>query len=100
MKILALGDRMFLLHLEMGGTDGRLVDRNTVVAVLSETLSDSNVGLVLLEASLVDALPEELYRRAFYNRQPEVVAMGGHWNEVLRRRVMQVLGADLLAPRR
>ena len=96
---MALGTREFVLQLQLGGTFGRVVDEKDVAKALREMLVDKGVGLVMLEAKFVKNLPEDLYEQAFYSRTPEVVALGGKWNEVLRGRIRQVTGTDMLAPR-
>jgi len=96
---MALGTREFVLQLQLGGTFGRVVDEKDVAKALREMLVDKGVGLVMLEAKFVKNLPEDLYEQAFYSRAPEVVALGGKWNEVLRGRIRQVTGTDMLAPR-
>jgi len=104
--VVALGTSEFVHLLELGGARRRVVgegeearDVEGVRAALDALLSDPTAGLVLLDAAFVKDLPEPLYRRAFYSRAPEVVALGGRWNEVLRKHVRRVIGADLLAPR-
>jgi vacuolar-type H+-ATPase subunit F/Vma7 len=81
----------------MGGAIGQVVTPDGAAEALRARLSDRSVALIMLEVSLVERLPQDLYRQAFYSREPEVVALGGAWNVVLRRRIRQVLGADLLA---
>ena len=95
----ALGTREFVRQLQLGGTLGCVVDSDNVAKTLQEMLTDKTAGLVLLEAQFVKDIPEDLYEQAFYSRAPEVVALGGRWNEVLRRRIRQVTGTDMLAPR-
>jgi vacuolar-type H+-ATPase subunit F/Vma7 len=97
--VIALGSRVFVRQLKLGGTRGRIADAATIAPTLTALLRDPAVGLIMLEGDLVDSLPEDLYRQAFYSRTPEVVALGQGWNEVLRRRIRRVMGADLLAPR-
>jgi vacuolar-type H+-ATPase subunit F/Vma7 len=98
-SVIALGRREFVRTLHLGGTLGRVVAEDTIAAALESVLGDRSVGLVILEAALVSSLPKDLYRRAFYGRAPEVVALGEQSNEVLRSRIRQVAGADLLAPK-
>lgn len=98
--ILALGSRPFVRQLMLGGTLGRVAEPSTAAGELRGALEERGVELILFDATLVPHLPPELHRLAFYSRHPEVVVLGGPWNEVLRRRIMQVLGADLLAERK
>ncbi len=98
--ILALGSRPFVCQLMLGGTQGRIAESSTAAAQLRAALEEPGVELILFEDSLVPHLPPELHHLAFFSRRPEVVVLGGPWNEVLRQRIRQVLGADLLAEER
>lgn len=98
-SIVALGERMFVRQLTLGGAVGRVVGPHTVVEALTDLLDDKNVGLVILDGSLVEHLPADLHRRAFHSAQPEVCALGDAWHRILRLRARQVLGADMLSER-
>jgi vacuolar-type H+-ATPase subunit F/Vma7 len=95
--ILALGSQVFVRRMELGGAAGRAVDAGSVAAALESAIAGKEVGLVLLEAPLVAALAPDVYERVFSCRNPVVVAVGGRMNEVLRRRIREVVGADLLS---
>lgn len=98
--VLALGSSPFVRPLMLGGTLGRVIAPAAAADGLRAALEQRDVELILFDAALVPHLPPDLHRLAFYSRHPEVVVLGGPWNEVLRRRIMQVLGADLLAERK
>jgi len=98
-SVLALGSAEFVRRMELGGADGRVVEAAGAAAALAAALADPAAGLVLLEAPLVEALEREAYERAFDCPRPVVVAVGGKMNEVLRRRIREVVGADLLSTR-
>ena len=98
--VVAVGGRSFVRQMQLGGATGRFVESEGAAGVLEGLLSDERFGLVLIEADLVGALPEDLYERAFLSRRPLVVAVGGGMNEVLRRRIRAVMGADVMMSKR
>ena len=99
-SVLALGSRRFVRQLFLGGAGGRVVGPSEAAEALRSALADPQVALVLLEEPLAAALPRDAYRQAFLGRESRVVALGATGNEALRRRILQVLGADLLSGRK
>ncbi len=95
-SVMAIGSRVFVRQLILGGAVGRVVKPEEVADTLRSALSESEVGLILLEAAHVEKLPGDLYKEAFSSHDPEVVALGSRSNDVLRKRIRQTLGADLL----
>ncbi len=98
-KILALGGRDFMRLMQLGGAQAGHADAESLPAALEAALVAPDVGVIMVEESLVGRLPAELARRAFLSVRPKVVAQSPAGNEALRRRVRQVIGADLLAPK-
>jgi vacuolar-type H+-ATPase subunit F/Vma7 len=98
-RILAMGAAPFVRQMELGGATGRVVPRAEAAGALEKALSENDWTLILLETQLVGELPSDVYERAFSGLQPVVIAVGGSMNEVLRRRIREVVGADLLSTR-
>ena len=94
--VIALGARLFVRQLMLGGAQGRVAEKADVAEKLLAALEEPGAGLILLDAALAEGLPRDLAARAFANREPQVVALGAAWDDSLRRRIRQVLGADLL----
>jgi len=97
-SLVALGGFSFVRLLQLGGIRGQPVAAEKAADELARYLDMKEVDLVLFDAALLPSLPADLRQRAFQNPRPHVVAVGGRWNEILRNRIRQVAGADLLLP--
>ncbi|MCX7933692.1 MAG: hypothetical protein N3A66_00355 [Planctomycetota bacterium] len=97
-NLVALGRREFVRLLQLGGIRSHSVTAEKAAAALAHYLEGGAAELVLFDAALLPALPTDLRERAFRSHRPQVVAVGGRWNEILRSRIRQVAGADLLLP--
>lgn len=94
--ILAVGAPEFARLMQMGGATARLADDASVSAILAEALADQAVGLVLLDPGLA-ASADAALRQAGRAAVEKVLVVQEGSTPFLRRRIRQVVGADLMA---
>ncbi len=95
-QVLAIGSRLFVRRLTLGGAAGRVVEPPQAARALRQALEHPMTGLVLVESRLLDGLRGELLEGGGPGK-PVVVAVGDSQESILRRQIGRVLGADLLA---
>jgi hypothetical protein len=95
-QILAIGSRPFVRQAALGGAVAHVAPTGPEgVEVIRGALARSDVGLIVIEAGILDPSDELLRKRR--DGDPIVVTVGKGQAEHLRREARRVLGADVLA---
>lgn len=96
-KIVALGTFEFVRLMQYGGAEARLADAGSLPGLLETALADPAAGILLLDAALAQAVPDALRDRMSASSGPRVLIFGEESSALLRSRIRQVAGADLMA---
>lgn len=95
-RILALGAPEFVRVMQMGGAHARLADAQNISHILEEVLKEKNLGIVIVETALASAIPPSVAQKMLSKGKPRLLLLERRSAELLRGRIRQVVGADLM----
>ncbi|MCK9322656.1 MAG: V-type ATP synthase subunit F [Candidatus Methanomethylophilaceae archaeon] len=95
MQIAVIGTDEFVLGFRLAGLRRVFVaDKETYQEKMSEAMSDSNIGILAVDAKDLDFLPTNVRTKYLDSIQPVVVPVGGDESD-LREKVKRAIGVDL-----
>ncbi len=96
-KVLAMGSAEFVRLMQLGGADGLLANAQTLPELLMQAMADKHNGIVLVDADLASAVPPEVSEQMGSDAKTRLLILQSHSASMLRGRIRQVVGADLMA---
>ncbi len=95
MQIAVIGTDEFVLGFRLAGLRRVFVaDKETYQEKMGEAMSDSNIGILAVDAKDLDFLPTNVRTKYLDSIQPVVVPVGGDESD-LREKVKRAIGVDL-----
>lgn len=95
MQIAVVGNEEFVLGFRLAGLKRVFVaDESNYQTVIGEAMSDTNIGILAVDARDLDFLPQNVRSKVMDSIQPVVVPVGGDESD-LREKVKRAIGVDL-----
>lgn len=95
MQIAVLGSEEFVLGFRLAGLKRVFVaDEENYQTMLGEAMSDTNIGILAVDAEDLNYLPQNVRSKVMDSIQPVVVPVGGDESD-LREKVKRAIGVDL-----
>lgn len=95
MEIAVVGSEEFVLGFRLAGLKRVFVaDENNYPDVIGEAMSDTNIGILAVDAEDLNNLPHNIRMKVLDSIQPVVVPVGGDESD-LREKVKRAIGVDL-----
>jgi len=95
MEIAVMGSDEFVLGFRLAGLKKVFIANNENYQTrISEAMSDTNIGILAVDAKDLELLPHNIRMKVLDSIQPVVVPVGGDESD-LREKVRRVIGIDL-----
>ncbi len=95
MEIAVVGSEEFVLGFRLAGLKRVFVaDENNYQDMIGEAMSDTNIGILAVDAEDLNYLPHNIRTKVLDSIQPVVVPVGGDESD-LREKVKRAIGVDL-----
>ncbi|MDR3075248.1 MAG: V-type ATP synthase subunit F [Candidatus Methanoplasma sp.] len=95
MEIAVVGSEEFVLGFRLAGLKRVFVaDENNYQSVIGGAMSDTNIGILAVDAEDLKYLPQNIRAKILDSIQPVVVPVGGDESD-LREKVKRAIGVDL-----
>ncbi|MDR1405065.1 MAG: V-type ATP synthase subunit F [Candidatus Methanoplasma sp.] len=95
MEIAVVGNEEFVLGFRLAGLKHVFVaDGSNYQSVIGEAMSDTNIGILAVDAEDLSGLPYNVRAKIMDSIQPVVVPVGGDESD-LREKVKRAIGVDL-----
>ncbi|MDR0309287.1 MAG: V-type ATP synthase subunit F [Candidatus Methanoplasma sp.] len=95
MRIAVLGSEEFVLGFRLAGLKRVFVaDESNYQNVFGEAMSDTEIGILAVDAKDLNYLPHNVRTKVMDSIQPVVVPVGGDESD-LREKVRRAIGVDL-----
>ena len=97
MEIAVVGSQDFTLGFQLDGIGNvyNPVDEDDLTSKLRELLDSKDVGIVVVDSTVLASLPERLRQKLSASISPTVLGIGTEEDTTLRENIRKAIGVDL-----